>query len=97
MQKSCIVCRSAQNKKKPLYPAASARFLSIARITVARVSGYSPDEKTPFINFLCRFVYVISRNGLWGGEKFFKERLKAAEKMALCSRHGSDCAKVRQP
>jgi hypothetical protein len=46
--------------------------------------------------FYAGYVYVISRNGLWGGEKFFKERLKAAEKMAFCSRYGSDCAKVRQ-
>ncbi|WP_432225987.1 hypothetical protein [Enterobacter wuhouensis] len=46
--------------------------------------------------FYAGYVYGISRNGLRGGEKFFTERLKAAEKMVLRSRSGSDCAKVRQ-
>ncbi|RTO41135.1 hypothetical protein EKN67_00310 [Enterobacter hormaechei] len=46
--------------------------------------------------FYADYVYVISLNGRRGGEKLFKERLKAAEKMVLCSRSGSDCAKVRQ-
>ncbi|ESB01568.1 hypothetical protein HMPREF1619_02245 [Klebsiella pneumoniae 909957] len=26
---------------------------SIVRITVARIRGYSPGKKTPFIKFLC--------------------------------------------
>ncbi|TCB93643.1 hypothetical protein E0L20_04285 [Enterobacter wuhouensis] len=46
--------------------------------------------------FYAGYVYGISRNGLRGGEKFFTGRLKAAEKMVLRSRSGSDCAKVRQ-
>jgi hypothetical protein len=45
-----------------------ARFYGHARITVARVCDYSPDEKTPFINFLDIFcLYSRRKLALWQG------------------------------
>ncbi|CDL07258.1 hypothetical protein [Klebsiella pneumoniae IS53] len=42
---------------------------SIARITVARIRGYSPGKKNAFYQiFYAITVYVISQNGLNGGE-----------------------------
>jgi hypothetical protein len=43
-------------------------FTSHARITVARVGDYSPDEKTPFINFPGIFrLYRRRKLALWQG------------------------------
>ncbi|AJZ88785.1 hypothetical protein VW41_06945 [Klebsiella michiganensis] len=45
-----------------------ARFYGHARITVARVGDYSPDEKTPFINFPDIFrLYRRQIIALWQG------------------------------
>ncbi|ATF93482.1 hypothetical protein CO704_15875 [Cedecea neteri] len=45
-----------------------ARFYGHARITVARVGDYSPDEKTPFINFLDIFrLFIRQKRALWQG------------------------------
>jgi hypothetical protein len=51
MQESCISIQAAV-KKGWSPPADVARFKRSARITVARVSDYSPGKKATFINFL---------------------------------------------
>lgn len=55
---ACVTCKNHASlfkllqKKDGRLPADVARFKRPARITVAIVSDYSSDKKTPFINFL---------------------------------------------